>query len=404
MPTKKVRILSAAMAGGLVVTGVTAAAITAGHTPARAALAANMASSPPVNLDNCPMLSEGYQDVGCVSQLQTELNTILGLNLSVDGTFGAVTKTAVERFQQEHNIVPADGIVGPQTKAALDNPGSSSAGTPPGQLNPGQQITSGTQIASPDGKYALQMQSDGNLVLRAPGNIPIGDTRTAGNGGAIAVMQTDGNFVLRAPGNIPVWASGTDGHPGTVLQVQDDGNVVLYAPGHQALRVLFPAAPGPQNSVPTPTVPPATAPATTPGTPYGSGGANTAPTNTVPGTTSGPNSGKASFRKCDWWTCSIYYSHQATVQLADKLDQSGFTGTVNNVAAACTVASLPAPVLLPGCVPLFFTAIAAQNVKDIIDHAAATAGCVRFRSLDGINDGPSAVYADHSATCHSMDP
>ena len=242
MPTKKVRILSVAMAGGLVLTGVTTAVIAPGHAPARAALAANTASSPSANLDNCPTLAEGYQD-GCVSQLQTELNAILGLNLSVDGTFGPATKTAVETFQQEHNIVPADGIVGPQTKAALDNPGSSTAGTPPGQLNPGQQITSGTQIASPDGRYVLQMQGDGNLVLRAPGNIPLGDTHTAGHDGTIAVMQTDGNFVLRAPGNIPVWASGTDGHPGTVLQVQDDGNVVLYAPGHQALRVLFPASP-----------------------------------------------------------------------------------------------------------------------------------------------------------------
>ena len=205
---------------------------------------------PPVNLDNCPMLSDRRPSVGCVAQLQTELNTILGLNLSVDGTFGSTTKKAVERFQQEHNIVPADGIVGPQTKAALDNPGSSSAGTPPGQLNPGQQITSGTQIASPDGKFVLQMQSDGNLVLRAPGNIPLGDTHTAGHDGTIAVMQTDGNFVLRAPGNIPVWASGTDGHPGTVLQVQDDGHVVLYAPGHQALRVLFSTPPVPPVPAP----------------------------------------------------------------------------------------------------------------------------------------------------------
>lgn len=293
MPTKKVRILSAAIAGGLVFTGVTAAAITPGHAPARAALAANTASSPPVNLDNCPVLSEGYQG-GCVSQLQTELNTILGLNLSVDGTFGSTTKKAVERFQQEHNIVPADGIVGPQTKAALDNPGSSSAGPPPGQLNPGQQITSGTQIASPDGKFVLQMQSDGNLVLRAPGNIPLGDTRTAGHDGTIAVMQADGNFVLTAPGNIPVWSSGTDGHPGTVLQVQDDGNVVLYAPGHQVLRVLFTAFPNPTPTVPSATIPaPGTSTATpAPGISGDSGAANTTQTSPTPSSTpgtAGPN-------------------------------------------------------------------------------------------------------------------
>jgi hypothetical protein len=139
-----------------------------------------------------------------------------------------------------------------------------SAGTPPGQLNPGQRIASGTQIASPDGKFVLQMQRDGNLVIRAPGNIPLGDTHTAGHDGTIAVMQTDGNFVLRAPGNIPVWASGTNGHPGTVLQVQDDGGVVLYAPGHQVLRVLFPAVPAPRDSGSAPTAPAATAAAPAP--------------------------------------------------------------------------------------------------------------------------------------------
>ena len=139
-----------------------------------------------------------------------------------------------------------------------------SPGTPSGQLNPGQLITSGTQIASPDGRFVLQMQSDGNLVIRAPGNMPIGDTHTAGHNGTIAVMQADGNFVLRAPGNIPVWASGTDGHPGTVLQVQDDGGVVLYAPGHKVLRVLFPAFLDPGKSVSTPTLLPVTTPATQP--------------------------------------------------------------------------------------------------------------------------------------------
>ena len=267
MQPRKFRILSVITAGSLAL--AVAAAITvgsgSGHAAQPAALAAQTGSVPPVDLDKCPTLRNGDPTDPCVVQLQTELNTISGVNLSVDGTFGLATKNAVERFQQEQNIVPADGIVGPQTKAALDNPGSSSAGTPPGQLNPGQQITSGTQIASPDGKFVLQMQGDGNLVLRAPGNIPIRDTHTAGHDGTIAVMQTDGNFVLTAPGNIPVWASGTDSHPGTVLQVQDDGNVVLYAPGHQVLRVLFQASPG----ATTPTVSQATAPA--PSTPTTTG-------------------------------------------------------------------------------------------------------------------------------------
>jgi hypothetical protein len=384
MPTKKVRILSVAIAGGLAFTGVTAAVTTPGHAPTRAALAANTASPPPANLDNCPMLSEGYQDVGCVSQLQTELNTILGLNLPVDGTFGPATKTAVETFQQEHNIVPADGIVGPQTKAALDNPGSSTAGTPPGQLNPGQQITSGTQIASPDGKYVLQMQSDGNLVLRAPGNTPIGDTRTAGHDGTIAVMQTDGNFVLRAPGNIPIWASGTDGHPGTVLQVQDDGNVVLYAPGHQALRVLFPAALS-NSTVPTATVPPTTTPATAPGastttpapgTSDGSGAANTAPANTatptqtststnqqatasaVPGVPLEGISNEQYVTHCGITTCTKYFTRAATKRINANVQEQQ-----NRIIALGTAG------------PTVACAIAGAALGGGIGAAAAGAGC-----------------------------
>ena len=103
-------------------TGVTAATIVnTGHAPTHAGLAANMAASPPVNLDNCPMLAEGYHG-GCINQLQTELNTDNGTNMPVDGIFGPETKKAVELFQQNNNIAPADGIVGSQTKAALDNP------------------------------------------------------------------------------------------------------------------------------------------------------------------------------------------------------------------------------------------------------------------------------------------
>ena len=293
MRPKNFRILSAITAGSLAlaVAVVTASSGTS-QTARHAALAAQTESLPPVNLDNCPTLYMGYPRGGCVAQLQTELDTILGLNLPVDGTFGLATKSAVERFQQEHNIVPADGIVGPQTKVALDNPGSSSAATPPGQLNPGQQITSGTQITSPNGKFVLQMQSDGNLVIRAPGNIPIGDTHTAGHDGTIAVMQTDGNFVLRAPGNIPVWASGTDGHPGTVLQVQDDGGVVLYAPDYQALRVIFPAFRDLQKSAPTPTVPPAAVPPPTP--------------SQAPSTPSSPASTSTNQQKAyGHWDCTI---------------------------------------------------------------------------------------------------
>ena len=69
MPTNKIRIPSAAMAGGLVFTGVTAVAIAhTGHAATRTAPAADTNSSPTVNLDNCPILAAGYHG-GCVNQL-----------------------------------------------------------------------------------------------------------------------------------------------------------------------------------------------------------------------------------------------------------------------------------------------------------------------------------------------
>lgn len=140
MPPKKIRLLSVAMAAVLVFTGATAAAIAnTGHAPTRAALAANMASSPPVNLDNCPTLAEGYHG-GCVNQLQTELNAIMGLNLSVDGTFASATYDAVRAFQQKNGINP-DGIVGPATNQALDT-GWSSCPLPPLNLYRNRQTPS----------------------------------------------------------------------------------------------------------------------------------------------------------------------------------------------------------------------------------------------------------------------
>src|SRR4051812_6360889 len=88
MPTKKFRLLSVAMAGGLVLTGATATAIAnTGHAPKHAALAANLASSPAVNLDDCPILAVGYPPGGCVIQLQTELNTDNNTTMPVDGIF-----------------------------------------------------------------------------------------------------------------------------------------------------------------------------------------------------------------------------------------------------------------------------------------------------------------------------
>jgi peptidoglycan hydrolase-like protein with peptidoglycan-binding domain len=52
-----------------------------------------------------------------VKDLQRSL-TALGFPVKVDGDYGPSTQTAVEQFQSSKNL-DADGIVGPQTLAAL---------------------------------------------------------------------------------------------------------------------------------------------------------------------------------------------------------------------------------------------------------------------------------------------
>jgi hypothetical protein len=120
------------------------------------------------------------------------------------------------------------------TAIALGGAGTAHASAP-GQLDSGAQLNPGDTRYSPNGSQALTMQTDGNLVLYAPGHVAIWESHTDGHAGSILIEQTDGNLVVVAPGNVSIWWTGTSGHPGTVLQVQDDGNAVQYAPGHVAI-------------------------------------------------------------------------------------------------------------------------------------------------------------------------
>ncbi len=114
------------------------------------------------------------------------------------------------------------------------------APSPAGQtvLHPGDSLTPGQSITSPNGLYKLVMQSDGNVVaydgasvLWASGTNPAG---------AVAVMQSDGNFVVYDGSNNPLWATETSGNPGAYLTLGNagefgvlsvGGSTTLWAPG-----------------------------------------------------------------------------------------------------------------------------------------------------------------------------
>lgn len=94
-------------------------------------------------------------------------------------------------------------------------------------LASGTALKPGDSVTSTNGRYHLELQSDGNLVLTGPTGVAW-DSATRGKGVATAEMQADGNFVLYTADRLPVWDADTTG-PGAHLVLQDDRNIVILA-------------------------------------------------------------------------------------------------------------------------------------------------------------------------------
>lgn len=94
----------------------------------------------------------------------------------------------------------------------------------------GATLQSNQYIMSPNGRYVLMMQTDGNLVAYGWGH-SIWASNTSGNAGAYLGMQSDGNIVIYATDGHPVWSTGTNAAQSLVMQ--DDGNIVAYSTSGQ---------------------------------------------------------------------------------------------------------------------------------------------------------------------------
>ncbi len=93
----------------------------------------------------------------------------------------------------------------------------------------GEWLAPGQAVSSPNGRYALAMQADGNLVVYQDGFDALWASGTNGNGGANATVQVDGDFVVYSAGGGALWSSQTSGQTSApLLLLQDDGNAVLY--------------------------------------------------------------------------------------------------------------------------------------------------------------------------------
>jgi hypothetical protein len=105
------------------------------------------------------------------------------------------------------------------------------------QLSHDQLLRAGQSRRSPNGRYVLGMQADGNLGLfDVQTHQALWTSGTGGNPGAFAAMGADGNFVVLSATSPPVGGWGqqilfqtaTHGDPATHLVVQDDGSAVVY--------------------------------------------------------------------------------------------------------------------------------------------------------------------------------
>ena len=94
-------------------------------------------------------------------------------------------------------------------------------------LSSGSALKPGEELTSANGRYRLELQADGNLVLTGPSGVAW-DSGTRGRPVETAEMQADGNFVVYGPDRSVVWTAETTG-PGAHLVLQDDRNVVVLA-------------------------------------------------------------------------------------------------------------------------------------------------------------------------------
>jgi hypothetical protein len=124
------------------------------------------------------------------------------------------------------------------------------ANTSEAVLPSGGVLKAGQEMTSPNDRYALRMQNDGNLVEYGARG-PIWATGTSGNKGAYVLLQPVGNLVIYPKGKGPpppgsrttpaLWASSTEPHsPGVYLRLENSGRIELIVP--QSKEIAWEAA------------------------------------------------------------------------------------------------------------------------------------------------------------------
>jgi eukaryotic-like serine/threonine-protein kinase len=133
---------------------------------------------------------------------------------------------------------------------AIDgSPRGHGAGPPraPSSMAAGDTLKPGQTLLSPNGRFLLTMQPDGDLVTsERPAGTPTWATGSGGHPGAYAILQGDGNLIVYPKGRSApltgqptsaVWQSETNGHPGASVDLLDNGNLVIRS--HDGADILW---------------------------------------------------------------------------------------------------------------------------------------------------------------------
>ena len=133
-------------------------------------------------------------------------------------------------------------------------------------IPPGTTLNQCMGIKSPNGRFILVMQSDGNLVLYDnTTREPLWASHTYDDSGNNSVVfQDDYNFVVYNGSGTPTWASQTYNTYADRLVVQNDGNVVIYNRGNNTIWATNTAR---HPDPPLPSPPPALLPLPLPSEP-----------------------------------------------------------------------------------------------------------------------------------------
>ncbi len=98
---------------------------------------------------------------------------------------------------------------------------SSNAMTSGDSLGPAQVLYSPTRA------FRIEVQTDGNVVLRSARGFSYWTTKTSGNAGAKLVMQANGALAVQSRSGNVLWSTPTGWITGASVELGDDANLVV---------------------------------------------------------------------------------------------------------------------------------------------------------------------------------